>query len=627
MSDAPGNEQPVKQVELVAWHRPALGDGLYQITVRQQVSEPGNARVPAGTTFTTRQTFQVEGNRFSLVPADIQEVFPPDGNLGDHASALPHVVLERSTLPWERSANGDPAVPWLALLLFSESEAQAGQVREPDITTLGAIKAGASGGDAVWPPIALNPWQSDDDKVAVIDVRRSLLAAIAPNAAELGLLAHVRRSSDGTGQASGRARSVIVCNRLPQRDGISIAHLVSVEGRYDPETGLLAELSAPPSGGDPYVRLVTLKSWRFACVTVTQNFLGLLQHLDSEPAVLRLPLSNNPVADGYLSQGYVAVPYTPRKGSPTVAWYRGPLIPCASGPSADPDARAADTLLRYDPALDMFDISYAAAWERGRLLLLQSKAVSVALYNWKRAHAQEWHQGSQPLRPLRRVAASAEPDRSVPPSEVSAWFEDLLRLRGVPINYLVAAAPMLPPESIRFFQIDDFWLDCLLDGAFSIGQTTTHSDVVEQLQQSLLTASLPDRGRLSGVLLRSEVVSGWPALQVEGSDQPGGASDDAGPRLLRLRMDRIAPDVMFCLFAGVVRSVSVHLSPEALHLGTERLEEDETLRGRKSEWLHSSNRLALAGLAAMLKAETSADVARSLIMRVPRVLFAVEPHA
>ena len=70
MSDAPGNEQPVKQVELVAWHRPALGDGLYQITVRQQVSEPGNARVPAGTTFTTRQTFQVEGNRFSLVRVD-----------------------------------------------------------------------------------------------------------------------------------------------------------------------------------------------------------------------------------------------------------------------------------------------------------------------------------------------------------------------------------------------------------------------------------------------------------------------------------------------------------------------------------------------------------------------------
>src|SRR5262249_60371559 len=112
MTDTPADEQSVKQVELVAWHRPALANGSYQITVRQRLSEPGNAHVPVNTTFTTRQTFQVEGARFSLAPADIEEVFPPDGNLGDHASALPHVVLERSTLPWERSANGDPATPW-----------------------------------------------------------------------------------------------------------------------------------------------------------------------------------------------------------------------------------------------------------------------------------------------------------------------------------------------------------------------------------------------------------------------------------------------------------------------------------------------------------------------------------
>src|SRR5262249_372559 len=144
----------------------------------------------------------------------------------------------------------------------------------------------------------------------------------------------------------------------------------------------------------------------------------LLQHLDSEPAVLRLPVSGDQLADGYLSQGYVAMPYAPRKGTDAVAWYRGPLIPCASGSSSDPDARAADALLRYDPALDMFDISYAAAWELGRLLLLRNKAVSIALYNWKRAHAQEWHQGSQRLRPLRRAAASAEPERSIPPPEV-----------------------------------------------------------------------------------------------------------------------------------------------------------------------------------------------------------------
>ena len=46
-------------------------------------------------------------------------------------------------------------------------------------------------------------------------------------------------------------------------------------------------------------------------------------------------------------------------------------------------------------------------------------------------------------------------------------------VRGVPFNYLVPDERMLPAESIRFFQLDESWMDCLLDGAFSIGRVTT----------------------------------------------------------------------------------------------------------------------------------------------------------
>ncbi|HEY0607614.1 MAG TPA: hypothetical protein VGD58_32155 [Herpetosiphonaceae bacterium] len=620
MSDSAAEQSSIAQVELVAWHRPALARGSYQIQVTQRLSQPTNEHVPANTTFTTLQTFRVEGAGFSLLPTDVQALFPPDGNLGDHALALPHIVLARSTLPWERSAAGDPETPWLALLLFDEREIQSGLVRGPEVMTRGAIKQGATSGDTLWPALAEEPWQSDDEQLTVIDVRRSLLTQIAPRMADLRLLAHVRRGKDATGKPVGDARAVIVGNRLPQRSGISVAHLVSVEDRYDPTSGTLV---MPAAEGDPYIRLVTLKSWRFASVTRTQNLAGLLQNLDREPSVLRLPLSKNPLADRYVSQGYVALPYTPRGGTPTAVWYRGPLLPCASGPSADPDARSADVLRRYDPDLDMYDISYAVAWDLGRSLILRSKPISVALYNWKRAHAQRQHQTSQRLMPLHSATASAEPEHEVPPREVRAWFENLLRLEGVPLRYLVPDPRLLPPESLRFFQIDDFWLDCLLDGAFSIGQTTTRSDVVERLQQQLLTAQLPNRGRLSGLLLRSEAVSGWPALYVDGSDQPDGLEHDTSLRLLRLRMERVAPNVLLCLFSGALRSVAIHLSPEALHFGIERLE--ATLGDRKSEWLSPHNCLNLASLAAMLHAATSADLARPLLAIVPRVLFAIEP--
>ena len=43
----------------------------------------------------------------------------------------------------------------------------------------------------------------------------------------------------------------------------------------------------------------------------------------------------------------------------------------------------------------MFDESYAAAWELGRLMALRSKPFSVALCNWKRQHAQLVRQNEQ----------------------------------------------------------------------------------------------------------------------------------------------------------------------------------------------------------------------------------------
>src|SRR5262245_36598669 len=105
-------------------HQPTLAAGDYKITVAQTV-KIDNADVPG---FTATRTFTVAGDRFELKPADVEAVFPPEGNLGEHSNVLPHIILSRSTLPWERTAvklaagDKDTGVPWLALLLFDESE-------------------------------------------------------------------------------------------------------------------------------------------------------------------------------------------------------------------------------------------------------------------------------------------------------------------------------------------------------------------------------------------------------------------------------------------------------------------------------------------------------------------------
>ena len=119
----------------------------------------------------------------------------------------------------------------------------------------------------------------------------------------------------------------------------------------------------------------------------------------------------------------------------------------------------------------MFDVSYAAAWELGRLLALQDKDFSTGLYQWKRQQAQRIAQEKQ------RLAYSHLPYLSATnffvPEDISSWFKSLRKLEGVPFNYLVPDERMLPPESIRFFRVDPTWVDCLADGAFSIGRVAS----------------------------------------------------------------------------------------------------------------------------------------------------------
>ena len=65
--------------------------------------------------------------------------------------------------------------------------------------------------------------------------------------------------------------------------------------------------------------------------------------------------------------------------------------------------------------------------------------------------------------------------------------------------------------------------------------------------------------RVSGLMLRSEVVSGWPGLLVDGfKDQT---------KLPLLRMDHLSANVLLCLFADEVTAVDLHLRPEMVHFG------------------------------------------------------------
>lgn len=232
-------------------------------------------------------------------------------------------------------------------------------------------------------------------------------------------------------------------------------------------------------------------------------------------------------------------------------------------------APCADALLLYDKNYGMFDVSFAAAWELGRLLALKNKGMSLSLYRWKRMHSTQLRLAEQQEQHA-HLPYHKDTDHAIDlPEEVENWFSALGLLKGLPFNYLVPDERMLPKESFRFFQLDPEWISCLIDGAFSVGRVTSGDAAHDKkLHQTYVNGQQPPV--VSGFLLRSYVVKGWPKLQVDGYRQM--ASDELGMdanKLNILRIDHLSPNVLICLFEGDAVAVDIHQKPEMLHWGFE----------------------------------------------------------
>jgi hypothetical protein len=175
------------------------------------------------------------------------------------------------------------------------------------------------------------------------------------------------------------------------------------------------------------------------------------------------------------------------------------------------------------------------------------------------------------------------------PGYLCDWLARLRLLYGVPFDYLVPDERLLPKESIRFFYVDRNWTDRLVDGALSVGKTSTrefahHHAVKEivstaldheerrvrwQLHPTLANPGLGDAADITGFLLRSFAVAGWPGLEVKAylADNPGPDTDASTMNLLR--MERLAPDVLLCLFDGVPRTIDIEEPREGIQCGIE----------------------------------------------------------
>jgi hypothetical protein len=613
---------------------PPLQDATYVLTATQTIpgQNPG--------TFAAKATFVVNGERFTIRPTEIDSVFPPNLANGQFGGVLPHVVLNRRTLPWERgiaapeSAGAHPGAPWLAVLVCDEAAAPEPEpVTVKDLAPAGtAITAAGSAvtGTGKLPATTLSYGaaqlrrlgygETPDDKCTVIDLPVATFSQIAPAAADLPYLAHVREVDTSAGAdsaATSEQHAVVIANRVPAAQGAARAFLVSLEGMADYLPGPDGTRSPAIGPSVDTVRLIVLLSWTFTVNDRDETLDKLLQGLDtrssltlpiagdtpSGPAVARAMASQAtgqvPADDARillqnaLLMGYLPLDHHLRHGGHTVSFYRGPFVPIPVPAAAPAYYRGPDAANAYDPQTGLFDVSYGAAWQLGQLLALRSSGVANQLFQWKRTVTRQQANAEEdallarrlngasvfPTFLARRAAiASAQPPL---PDEVVSWFGDLAALRGVPFNYLVPDERMLPPESIRFFHVDQNWIDALVDGAFSIGRASVSGQALEaahaprvrglaraaagRRRANLQAASgPPPAAPASGFLLRSQAVAGWPNLRVAGY-RDAGASDPVNA----VRVERLSADTMLCLFDDVVASMYLREPPEQLHHGVE----------------------------------------------------------
>ena len=403
MSDS-NTDVPAGQIRFVDCYQPGVKDGMYEITVKQTVSAPG-VSIPD-----LSQRFVVAGPRFAIDASEIHAEFPPNGASSQFAQVLPHVVMDKRLLPWERDIPGLPgSVPWLGLLVFQDGELIGDEKDSKTLIanyaqtmTVGTLLGNASA--AVRTP-RLDPKTVSADELKmncqVITISNATFAQIVPTARELRYLAHARQV-DTNGKVLFDMKddgvfSVVVANRFPlpgdaTHGAKTIVHLVSLEGFGDLLGG-----TAPVQPSQAQVQLVSLLSWSFSCLADPgQKFSGLAENLAYEatgslrPAAslsLSLPFTPSSATDTAtvsaqkrLTSGYVALSYHAQTGENNFAWFRGPLTPVIS--NAVPKSGAFETssaAMIYDPKTGVFDHSLAAAWQCGHSLALADQTYATTL--------------------------------------------------------------------------------------------------------------------------------------------------------------------------------------------------------------------------------------------------------
>jgi hypothetical protein len=440
-----------------------------------------------------------------------------------------------------------------------------------------------------------------------------------------------------------------------------ICHLVSIE---NVDSTLVGDWLKTPTGGVDRVGMISLFSWIYTALPPNPvNFVDTVRNLTENQQMLTVDQNVlQDVIEKATSQGatqsaamnatlkrmqagYTLARWRTQTGETTTAFNRGPLVPQpvpwpGTKPANSKDAGplhdivdSSNTSQDYqilDPQTGIMDISYASAWQIGKLLAISDTVFSASLMRFRslvhNAATQRTLMELNAVLPMKKILArtttmiaeikdqsvtsDVDPQRVKPvpdrapivdlqapahlPKFVShvretvrvqassgddpiynefnaagannsdwaiihTWLCNKLLLGGIPNHYLFPEPAFIPSESLRFFYIDDFWLDCFIDGALSVANhLDVDDDVVKRTIKAwfnlYLRTEVPGAGFAPqipgyGFVIRSKVIKAMPDLRitVTWTPAPGVTAANPDKRAPVCRWTRIDDETLMCL--------------------------------------------------------------------------------
>ncbi len=325
--------------------------------------------------YSAEQNYIISHSAFTLGADEVFGVYPPNGEAGSFENTIPHITFNDRTLPWVFGKK-----PFIALLVLKNNEVIGqGEIAVKDLFSPVP--------DTFFPPRSCFPnayAEEDTDCCRFIDISAQTYNDIFHSASDISLLAHAKLLdlSGATDKICGKDGyfSVVLANRfVPSVCGEEtscVCHLVTAFG-----------YGGDIPAGFGKVRLVSLYSW------------NIRSHSKTGKPFIKLTdgLSKNCGAIGFGRCGgeVTLKPHYTRTGEMTYSLYHSPLaaqeikvIPQLSS------AHTADGRLIYNKEVGILDVSYAAAFQLGRLITLSQPKIAEKLIAQRNESKNELHQAA-----------------------------------------------------------------------------------------------------------------------------------------------------------------------------------------------------------------------------------------